>query len=332
MTAREKSILGKTWTLIGKTEEDVHENYWNLVGARIGDASGMDRLWVLYKKVAFPRQSIRTKEDNEKMWHFMQPMFADCHPGSITRVWGIQYLKARGITGIQGANRFYEPAPSRASKEFALLRHMLSVALDEGMIPMNPLLGVRVKEYLKMKVRDRTPEVWELIEVKKVAPIDICLFIDFKYMTGLDQSTIMGLPIPSFDLPVIPVQRSKTNKKGNIPWNDELKQLVRELIAFNNNRCDRLFCNTKGNPLKVDTFSQRFRRYVRLAIKNGRLAEEFAPNDIRSGHATDAEEIYNLDATKQLLNSEGARKHYVHKRRGDTITALPRPVDVPKFN
>lgn len=331
VTPRQKAVLGKTWILLGKTEDEVHQHYWNRVGSKLGDASGMDKLWETYKKVAFPRQSERTKEDNKKMWAFMQPMFADCHPGSITRTWGIQYLKSRGITGIQGASRFYEPAPSRASKEYALLRHMLTVALDEGIIATNPLKGVRVKEYLNIKVRDRTPEVWELIEVKKVASIDVALFIDFKYMTGLDQSTIVSLSIPSFDLPGIPVKRSKTNKKGHIPWTEDLIQVVRELIAYNNNRCDRLFCNTKGNPLKVATFAQRFRRCVKEAIALGKLAEEFTPNDIRSGHATDAEEIHGLDATKQLLNSEGARKHYVHKRRGDSITALPRPIAVPSF-
>lgn len=317
----ERDTLGKLWVRLGTTADDVYKNYWPMIGSKVGDSAGMDKLWEIYKSEVLPHKAPRTQKDDAAMWKIMQPMFEGCNPGSITRTWGIEYLKARGIKGIPP----YKPAPSRAAKEYALLRHMLTVALDKGIISTNPLLGVDVNNYVKNKVRDRTPEVWELIAVKKIAPIEISLFIDFKYMTGLDQSTCFKLPIPHFESPGIPVKRSKTHKRGYIEWTDELVDVCRALIAFNNNRCPNLFCNTIGNPWQVDSFSQRFRKIIQKAIKLGLITETFTPNDIRSSHGTDAEELYGLDATKQLLNSEGARKHYVHKRKGEKITPLPAP-------
>ncbi|MFL0802405.1 MAG: tyrosine-type recombinase/integrase [Agarilytica sp.] len=318
---KERKILERLWTPLGKTDDDAYKNFWPLVGSKIGAKGGMDRLWKQYKTNILPRKSVRTQKDDEAMWKLMEPMFRGCHPSEITRQFGIEYLTTRGNKGIMG----YNPAPSRAIKEYALLRHMLNMAVDWGIIDRNPLLGVRVKDYVKVEIRTRAPEVWELIAVKKHSDVSAKLFIDFKYMTGMDQSTAFSLPIPSFDGPGIPIQRSKTNKKGYIEWSNDLIDLCRELIAYNNNRCAYLFCNTKGNPVQVDTFGRRFKTYVTKAIAAGDLAEPFTPNDIRSGHGTDAEELYGLDATSQLLNSEGARKHYVHKRKGEKITPLPRP-------
>lgn len=308
----EKAILGRLWTRLGITEDDVYRNYWPLVGSRISSVGGMSLLWKEYLRRVVPKKAPRTQKDDITMWGFLEPVFGDSHPGEITRGHGIEYLETRGAQ-----------APSRAIKEFGVLRKMLNKAVDWEIIDRNPLAGTRVADYVKVDVRERTPEIWEMIAVKKHGPAVVQLFIDFKYQSGLDQSTCFGLKIPSFDGPGLPVQRSKTHKKGHIEWTDEFKETCRALIAFNNNRCPKLFCNTYGNPMQVDTFSQTFRAAVKRAIKAGDLTEPFTPNDIRSAHATDAEEIHGLDATSQLLNGPGARKHYVHMRGGQKITPLP---------
>lgn len=309
-----KRALGKLWTRLGKTEGEVHQNYWNLVGSRIGAAGGMQLLWEQYSSRVLPHKAPRTQDDNRKEWQFLEPVFGQCHPGEISRADGIRYLELRA-----------QQSRSGAKQEFALLRHMLNCAVDWELIERNPLLGTRVAEYVKQPVRDRVPEIWELLAVKKHAPVVVQLFIDFKYQTGLDQSTCFGLRIPSFDGPGLPVKRSKTNKRGYIAWTDEFIATCRAIIAYNNNRCDHLFCNQSGQPMRVDSFSQQFRRAVRTAISAGDLTDPFTPNDIRSSHGTDAEEIHGLDATSQLLNGPGAKKHYVHLRHGQRVEPLPLP-------
>lgn len=311
---RERSILGKLWTRLGVTTDDVHRNYWNMIGSRIGAAGGMTLLWETYNKKVVPKKAERTQKDDRVMWGFLAPVFGDCHPSEITRGDGIAYIEARS-----------ESAPSRAKKEFALLRHMLNKAVDWEIITANPLQGTRVSDYVDVPIRERTPDIWELLAVKKHAPLMVQLFIDFKYQTGLDQSTCFSIKIPNFDSIGLPVKRSKTAKKGHIKWNPEFIDTCRALIAFNNNRCSFLFCNQKGGAVRVDSFSQLFRRSVLRAIEAGDLFEPFTPNDIRSSHGTDSEEIYGLDATNQLLNGPGAKKHYVHRRQGQEVTALPPP-------
>lgn len=311
---RERAVLGKLWTRLGKTEDDVHRNYWNLVGSRIGSKGGMQDLWEQYERRVLPGKSPRTRKDDRTMWKFLEPVFGQCHPGEITRSDGIGYIEARA-----------KQAASRAKKEFALLRHMMNKAVDWEIIKTNPLQGTRVADYARVDIRDRTPEIWELLAVKKHGNTLVQLFIDFKYQTGLDQGVMFSLRIPSFDGPGLPVKRTKTNKRGYIEWTEEFKATVRAIIAYNNNRSEFLFCNTKGDQVKVDSFSQVFRKVVNRAIKAGDLIEPYRPNDIRSAHGTDAEEIYGLDATNQLLNGPGAKKHYVHMRQGQKVTPLPVP-------
>ena len=114
--------------------------------------------------------------------------------------------------------------------------------------------------------------------------------------------------------------------RGFITFTDDLLATTKSLIAYNNHRCHYLFCNSLGRQVKVDSFSQVFRHSVRQAIAAGDLLQPFTPNDIRSSHATDAEEIYSLDATRQLLHSSPSTKlHYVHLRNGYRITPLPPP-------
>lgn len=311
---RERQILGKLWTRLGKTTDDVYQNYWNLVGSRIGAAGGMMLLWEAYKERVLPHKAKRTQDDNIEEWQFLEKVFGYCHPGEITRGDGIKYLELRS-----------QKSKSGAKQEFALLRHMLNCAVDWEIIDRNPLLGTRVASYVKQPIRDRVPEEWELLAVKKHAPTIVQLFIDFKYQSGLDQSTCFALRIPSFDGPGLPVQRSKSSKKGYIEWSEEFKATCRALIAYNNNRCKYLFCNLRGRQMRVDSFSQQFRRAVDSAIAAGDLVERFTANDIRSAHGTDAEEIHGLDANKQLLNGPGAKKHYVHPRHGVRVQPLPVP-------
>lgn len=312
---REREVLGKLWTRLGASEEDVHRNYWDKVGSRIGATGGMELLWKQYEEKVLPQKKERTAKDDKIMWQFLKPVFGICHPSDISRADGIAYLEARGAS-----------APSRAKKEFALLRHMLNKAVDWEIIERNPLQGTRVADYVKVAVRDRVPDLWELVAVKKHAIPAVDLFIDFKYQTGLDQAVIFALKIPDFSLPGIPVERSKTRNKGLIEWTEDLKLTCRALIALNNGRSEHLFCNSVGKPWRVDSFSQRFREAVKRAITTGDLVEPFTPNDIRSSYATDGEELYGRDATAQLLHSSpNAKKHYVHLRRGQKIQPLPLP-------
>lgn len=306
--------LGRRWTPLGKTERELWENYANLM-KRLGETSGMETLFTRYEREVIPTKGERTQEDNKKQLPRLKAVFGKMEPFQMTRSIGVQYLEKRSVQ-----------AKTQAKQEFALLRHILTKAVDWGMIQVNPLLGTQVNRILKIKVRDRVPELWELLAVKKHGDPLIKLWIDFKYQTGLNQKDILEFPLPDFKADQIPVARSKTNQRGYLELTEDLEATCRGLIALNKVQGPTLICNTRGKPMTGHAIWQRWRKAVLAAIEAGDLKESFTENDIRSAFATDSEELYGLDATAQLLHgSQSAKKHYVHKRRGHKVTPLPAP-------
>lgn len=311
--AEYRERLGRSWIKLGTTEDEMWAEYGKLQ-AGLNSAGGMQILFTRYRNEIIPTKAPRTQEDNLRHIVLLEQVFGDMEPGHVTRAMGIAYLRRRGAQ-----------AKTQAKQEFALLRHVMTCAVDWGAggMRVNPLLGTEVNKILQIKVRERVPEMWELLAVKKHGGEMIGLWIDMRYQTGLDQAVLLHLPVPRLDRDGIPVRRNKTHKRGMIEWTPDLRTTVTRILEMNRVQGLSLFCNSRGRPIKQRTFQSRWREAVKKAIKAGDLLENFHENDIRSKFATDSEELYGHDATDQLLHSSaGAKKHYVHRRQ-TKISSLP---------
>ena len=116
---------------------------------------------------------------------------------------------------------------------------------------------------------------------------------------------MLALRLDQLSQESIALRSSKTGKLAIIPWDEEMKCLVREIKADNLSRGKQgitLFCNQDGGPYNKDQFHSRWQYGMKKAIKEGGI-ERFTEHDIRAKHATDAEK-QGIDVQTNLQHSD----------------------------
>lgn len=291
--------LGKSWITLGKTEAEMWKSYSELM-TKLEQGAGMAVLFDRYQNEVIPTKKPRTQKDNLAELKKIRPVFEHMEPQAVTMAHAYQYLDIRG-----------KQSKTQANHEMALLRHIFTMAVRWGALQHNPLFGLRKHV---VAVRDRVPEAWEAIAVKKHCSTLLKLWIDFKWQTGLRQGDMISLKVSDITKEGIKVKAGKNARRGLIHITPELQATIDQILGLNKVQGMTLFCNARGKPLTSRVIQQQFRKAVLKAIECGDLQEAFTENDIRSSFATLSEE-QGHDASDQLLHRSGsAKNHYVHKK------------------
>lgn len=314
----EKLITGKTWVPLGGTQEDLVPmlQAYAALQERLGQSGGMNKLFNKFEREILldPSNPLdyspRTIQDKLKHLVFLRDAFGAGSPAEIRPMHCAEYLDLRG-----------KSSKSQANQEFNTLSIVFKMAVRWGVVDVNPCRGLSRH---KIKDRERLPTFDELQKFKATCSPFLRLYIDLKYKTGLRQKDLLELRVRDLQGEGITLTTSKTGRKGLIPWDDELREIVRGLMRLNRVQGETVICSGRGKPLSQHTFGARWQNAMNRALKSGAVAERFREHDIRATHATIAEDEHGLNATDQLLHDNPAQKKaYLRSKKATTITPLP---------
>jgi len=204
-------------------------------------------------------------------------------------------------------------------REISLLSVMINYAIQTGMPITNPCINIKRKppnastrvvtdeEYLAFRsfVRDLSPLIYH--------------YLEFKVITGLRMSDILG--VRDFQLldDGVLVDISKTSKKVMFEWTPDLIEAVRGLKEVRHGRArgrvigpkTTLICNRKFKPYTPDGWRTNFYRLMRRAVDEGVLAERFNDTDLRSKAARDCGDLNQACRLLAHSSPKVTAKHYM---------------------
>ena len=278
----------KTWIKLGTEKQEALRAYAQLMG-NLSKESGMAKLFNRYEADVIPTKAPRTQKDNLKELKKLRGVFDEMHPAEVTTQHCQQYLDIRG-----------KQSRVQANHEINLLSHIFRKAMQWGVVNTNPVKGV---EKHVIQARDRYVEDWELEEFLKVATPFIRAWVAFKVMTGLRQGDILALKVSALRDDGIRFKTGKNQKAGLIPWDPDLREAVRQLMACNRVQGMTVVCDRKGQPLSESAFQNRWRNVMTTALEQTKLEERFTEHDLRAKHGTELEDAGG-DATENLMHSD----------------------------
>jgi len=171
------------------------------------------------------------------------------------------------------AKRLQEGAsPATVNREVALLRHILNVAVDHGLIEVNPLTRIKMFQE-EPKGRSLSDEEIHLI-ARHISPVYKDFFV-FLAMTGLREGEALSLTWDQVDLDqgkiTIWGYQSKRKERFEVPLHPILVDILRKRWERKDPTEMRVFPHSKA------TFYKAFKR----ALKRAGLDTSIRPHDLR---------------------------------------------------
>lgn len=172
--------------------------------------------------------------------------------------WQANKYKSGRLKEISRLNKPISKAT--VNRELACLKKMLSFAVGEKWIPYNPLVGYKLEKEKLKKYRVISAE--EFRKVFESASGFLKPVLITAYNTGMRSSEIRNLKWEDINLSagLASVTESKNNEPRQIPLNDELAEVLRELRR--NSPGVYVFSHTGG---RVTSFKTAFNAAVRRA-------------------------------------------------------------------
>lgn len=184
-----------------------------------------------------------------------------------------------------------------AIRDFELLSHAMTKAVEWGLIDRHPFIGQMRKD--RPPPRDRYVTDAELDKATAVAPDVLRLYIQFKMATGLRRKDILLLRREDLREDGIHVQPTKTmhttRKRLIFEWTDELRELVDQILNLPRKIGSVwLFATRKGQCYMKDNgtangFDSLWSRFMEKVVASG--VERFQERDLRTKSATDEEDL-----------------------------------------
>ncbi len=218
------------------------------------------------------------------------------------------------------------------------LRHLLTKAVEWGLISRNPLLGqVRIAS---APARDRLVEDWEIREALTMkansrGPVVAKVYMRFKLMTGLRRNDILGLSLGNLKDDGIHVQPSKTRKSTGkrliIEWDEEgeLKKLLEEIIQIPPRRIGHapLFVARQGKSYvdeqgRCNAFDSLWQRFMDKVLKTTKVTDRFQERDLRAKVASESGSLQ--EASERLGHASTAITQRVYRRKPVRVKPLVR--------
>ena len=308
-TGQEELWDGKTEFRLGKA---LHEAYrvWADRTEALSDARSMAQLLDRYAMEVVPEKAPKSQESNHLSIRRLRPVFGEMPISQIKPKHAYRYMDlVKRVNGPASANRDYE-----------VLSHALSKAVEWGLIDRNPIKGQVRKNSIPR--RERYIENWELDEAVTVASPMLRSYIVLKLLTGLRRGDLLRLKESDLEVDGIHVPTSKTGARLIIGWTDELREaVVSALAARPKEVSDWIFCTRKGACYvkqngTANAFDSLWQRFMKRVIDKTKVDERFQEKDLRKKTASDM----HVDQARRLLGHTSERTTRQHYRlKGEIV-------------
>ena len=301
---------GKTEFRLGKTRSEAYKT-WSERLEYLSDARNMSELLDRYTIEVVPTKAHKSQESNLISIRRLRPVFGELPIDSIRPKYAYRYMdmvaKKHGETS--------------ANRDFEVLSHALSKAVEWGFADRNPVKG-EVRKY-SIKRRERYVEDWELEASMKVAGPVLRAYIVLKLLCGLRRSDLLQLKIENLREDGIHARTSKTGAFLVIEWTAELQEAVDLALASRpKDIVPWLFCTRRGDCYvkengTANAFDSLWQRFMKRAIDKTALVEKYQEKDLRKKTASDMP----LAAAQKLLGHttpNTTKRHY--RLLGDRVT------------
>lgn len=320
---------GKREFRLGKTLPEAYKVWAERVDCS-GTMRAMGEVMDRYVREVVPAKSYKSQESNGYSLGRLRPVFERMPPAAIRPKHAYQYhdLVAK------------KHGPTTAKHDIQCLRHVLTKAVEWGLIDRNPLLGqLRLPQ---LPSRDRLVEDWEVAEclrmqpkIKSRAVTLVKLYIRLKLMTGLRRTDLLRLRLGQVREDGIHVQPSKTKgttgKRLIIGWDEagELRALIDEVLHVPPRRVGDvyLFVNRKGEPYidnrgRANGFDSLWQRFMGRVLELTRVTERFQERDLRAKVASDSDTL--VEASERLGHGSQEITQRVYRRKPVRVQPLIR--------
>jgi len=324
---------GKTEFRLGKSLQEAYRSWSDRLNVDPSKIGNMGKLMDRYALEVVPTKAPKSQEINRLSLRRLRPVFGHMHPGKVLPRHYNQYKHtAAGKFGKTSINRDLE-----------VLSHLLTMAVEWGIIDKNPLIG-QVKKH-RTRPRDRLVEDWEIAEVfslkmpkdKRTArTVELAkLYVRLKLMTGLRRSDILRLRLPDLREDGIHVQPHKTKDSTGIrliiEWDaaGELKDLVEEIKRMPPRRVgDMPLFVTRENMAYIkedgsaNAFDSLWQRFMDRVMKETKVKDRFQERDLRAKVASDSDTLQ--EASQRLGHADSAITQRVYRRKPVRVQPLIR--------
>jgi len=261
----------------------------------------MNQLFDRYLIDVVPMKAKRTQESNEISISKLRPVFGRLSPASIKPKHAYKYNDAVAK----------KRSTTTARRDIETLRHVLTKAVEWGVIDRNQLLGqVRIEH---ASSRDRYVEAWEVTELFKVTGHQMrsihlaqC-FVRLKLLLGSRRGDILDLKLTDLKEDGIHIQPSKTrNSTGRrqiYQWSEKRHHVVDKIKAIPPRRIGpaHLFTTRQGKPYSKNAFDSLWQRF-------------------RAKVATDSFTL--LEAAERLGHSDPSTTNRIYRRKPVVIKPI----------
>ena len=279
-----------------------------------------------------PTKSFKAQQSDDLAIRRLRPVFGAMHPADIEPTHAYKYFN------LVFKNHGY----TSAKHDIGTLRHVLTKAVQWGIITNNPLRGqiqFRKADYGQHQ-RDRLVEDWEITEALSIKShyrgVRVAIpYIRFKLMTGLRRSDILRLRLSAIRDDGIHVQPHKTkNSSGRrliIEWDDsgELRALVDEICRIPPRRIGDtpLFTTRQGKPYidakgSCNAFDSLWQRFMDKVLAETNVADRFQERDLRAKVASDSDSL--IEASERLGHADTGITQRVYRRKPTRVQPLVR--------
>ncbi|MEE8344347.1 MAG: hypothetical protein V3R35_03375 [Woeseiaceae bacterium] len=304
------------WIRLGNTPAEMYRRYADFV--EDGPMETMDDVFTKYAAEVVPLKAERTQKDNAVEMKILRSVFGQMKPGE---------LRPKHVYGFY--NKRSQQSLACANREVALLSHVLTKAVEWGLVDTNICKQVRKH---RPEPRNRYVEDWEYAAARRTMPETFAVAMDLIILTGLRPGDVLQLSrnhlteqgiliTPNKTRRARPDGRLSQGKALLIEWSDELRAVVETAKKIQPRFRQAIICNKQGRHYSVGGFNSIWYRYMRKAVNDPEnpLHEPFQFRDLRAKSASDdtAEA-----ATARLGHTSSQITERVYRRRARRVKPL----------
>lgn len=304
---------GKKEFRLGRDMVEAFQTWAERVTDRELDVHRFDKLTERYRMEHIPTLSVRARQQ-----------YMDC-TNTLVAVFGEMLVsEIRAVHCYELHDRLKRArSPWVARIHVAVLKNMLSCALQWGVIEHHPLYGLR---FAKPPGRKRYVEHWEVREMLSIQSQYrgvqmLQQYIRLKLMTGFRRSDLLRLTINDVAGSHLEVTPHKTEDTSGITLRVRITPEMRKVLtAISSMKPARignapLFCTRSGKPMIDDEgmcsgFDSMWQRFVAKCLAETRIEVRFQEKDLRAKVGSDEKDSQSAKERLGHTNQQTTDRHY----------------------
>lgn len=207
------------------------------------------------------------------------------------------------------------------NRDMAILGHLLSKAVEWGMLEVSPLKKEKRLMFKENNHRLRFLSEAEIEALLKVCCTHLKAIVEVALLTGMRRGELLGLKWEQIQNGFIYLTETKSGKARQIPINDRLAAVFREIRLSNQLKSPYVFCDSQGRR-----FYEVKRSFTSACRRAG--IEDFRFHDLRHTFASRlVMRGASLKAVQELLGHADLKMtmryaHLSHEHLKDSVNLL----------